>query len=199
MIDSESKQVNILEAYIKKNKQFIVLILGMPCTNKSKVAKELVIDLGLPIININDYLIEDKFIDQEVDGVNFKLYEHPDNYDWEKLDQDVGKLKSKGLILYGNYLDISKIKFEVDFTFFLNMNTNLCKTILIKKKLLPYESDDEKVKIYFAKVFNPIYDEIKEKIKINKFFNIKEQTTFEETYNDIFDTLMELITSKLKK
>ncbi len=199
MIDSESRQINILEAYIKKNKQFIVLILGMPCTNKSKVAKELVIDLGLPIININDYLIEDKFIDQEVDGVNFKLYEHPDNYDWEKLDQDVGKLKSKGLILYGNYLDISKIKFEVDFTFFLSMNTNLCKTILIKKKLLPYESDDEKVKIYFAKVFNPIYDELKEKIKINKFFNIKEQTTFEETYNDIFDTLMELITSKLKK
>ncbi len=136
MIDSESKQMNILEAYIKKNKQFIVLILGMPCTNKSKVAKELVIDLGLPIININDYLIEDKFIDQEVDGVNFKLYEHPDNYDWEKLDQDVGKLKSKGLILYGNYLDISKIKFEVDFTFFLSMNTNLCKTILIKKKII---------------------------------------------------------------
>ncbi len=199
MIDSESKQMNILEAYIKKNKQFIVLILGMPCTNKSKVAKELVIDLGLPIININDYLIEDKFIDKEVDGINFKLYEHPDNYDWEKLDIDVNKLKSKGLILYGNYLDSSKIKFEPDFTFLLSMNTNLCKTMLIKKKLLPYESDDEKVKIYFMKVFNPIYDEIKEKIKINKFFNIKEQTSFEETYNDVFDTLMELISSKLKK
>lgn len=198
-MNSESTQINILQAYIKKNKQFILLVLGMPCTSKSKVAKELVIDLGLPLVNINDYLIQDKYIDKEIDGVKFKLYEHPDNYDWEKLDQDVNKLKSNGVVLYGNYIDKEKISFEPDFILFFSMNINLCKTILVSKKLLPYNLDDEKVKTYFTKVFNPVYDELKEKIKINKFYNIKEQTTFETLYDEVFDYLMSLISSKLKK
>ncbi len=51
-MNSDSTQMNILQAYIKKNKQFVLLVLGMPCTSKSAVAKELVIDLGfLTIIN----------------------------------------------------------------------------------------------------------------------------------------------------
>jgi hypothetical protein len=194
---NSDSQMNILEAYIKKNKQFIVLILGMPCTSKSKIAKELVVDLGLPLININDYLIEDKFIDKNIDGINFKLYEHPDNYDWEKLDKDVNKIKSKGLVLYGNYIDMEKINFNLDFVFFFNMNVNLCKSMLIKKKLLPYKLDDEKVKKYFTDVFNPVYDDLKQKITINKFFNIKEQTVFDSLYDEVFDTLMELINKNL--
>ncbi len=198
-MNSESSQMNILQAYIKKNKQFILLVLGMPCTSKSKIAKELVIDLGLPLVNINDYLIQDKYIDKEIDGVKFKLYEHPDNYDWEKLDQDVNKLKSNGVVLYGNYIDKDKITFEPDFVLFFSMGMNLCKNMLVSKKLLPYNLDDEKVKTYFTKVFNPVYDELKEKIKINKFYNIKEQTTFESLYDEVFDYLMGLIGSKLKK
>ncbi len=198
-MNSDSTQMNILQAYIKKNKQFVLLVLGMPCTSKSAIAKELVIDLGLPVININDYLIQDKYIDKDIEGVHFKLYEHPDNYDWEKFDKDVNKLKSNGVILYGNYIDKEKISFDIDFIFFFSMNTNLCKTMLVKKKLLPANIDEEKVKTYFLKVFNPIYEELKEKVKINKFFNIKEQTDFDSIYSDTFDTLMELISSKLKK
>ena len=190
---SGKKSTNILESYILKNKQFIVMILGMPCTNKSQIAKELVIDLKLPILNINDYIINDKFIDLKVDGIKFKLYEHPDNYDWDRLNRDVSHLKSTGLILYGNYLDISKINWKPDFSFFISMNMNICKTKLIKKKLLPYEEDDEKVKIYFTKIFNPLYDELKEKIKFNRFFNVKETTSFDQTYDELFDTLISLI------
>ena len=48
--------MNILEAYLKKYKQIIILILGLPCTNKSEIAKEFGIDLGLEVIKINDYL-----------------------------------------------------------------------------------------------------------------------------------------------
>jgi len=190
---SGKKSTNILESYIFKNKQFIVMILGMPCTNKSQIAKELVIDLKLPILNINDYIINDKFIDLKVDGIKFKLYEHPDNYDWDRLNRDVSHLKSTGLILYGNYLDNSKINWKPDFSFFISMNMNICKTKLIKKKLLPYEEDDEKVKIYFTKIFNPLYDELKEKIKFNRFFNVKETTSFDQTYDELFDTLINLI------
>lgn len=189
--------MNILEAYIKKYKQIIILVLGLPCSNKSQIAKELVIDLNLPIININDYLKPNTFIEKIVSDVKFKLYEHPDNYDWEKLNSDVNDKKVSGLILYGNYIDNSKLNFEINFSYFLSMNTNLCKNLLIEKQMLPYKEDEEKVKIYFKDIFNPLYDQLKLDMKINKFYNIKENVTFDEVYDDLFDNLMIQIKKKI--
>jgi uridine kinase len=189
--------MNILEAYIKKHGQMIILILGLPCSNKSEIAKELASDLHLSLININDYLKQDTFVEKIVSDIKFKLYEHPDNYDWEKLNSDVDNGKNTGIVLYGNYVDASKLNFKIDFCYFFNMNTNLCKNILIEKQMLPYKEDDEKVKIYFKDVFNPIYDKLKIDLKINKFFNIKESTTFEESYDELFDGLMTLINKNL--
>ena len=191
--------MNIFEAYLKKYNQFIVLILGLPCSNKSEIAKELVVDLSLPIININDYLKQNAFIEKNVNDIKFKLYEHPDNYNWNKLNDDVNAIKNTGVILYGNYIDISKVTFEIDFTYFVNMNTNLCKNLLIEKKLLPYEGDDAKVIIYFKEIFNPIYDNLKQTLKINKFFNVKENTTFDNIYDELYDNLMDLIQKKVMK
>jgi uridine kinase len=189
--------MNILEAYIKKYGQIIILVLGLPCSNKSEIAKELHADLNLPIININDYLKQDNFIEKVVSDVKFKLYEHPDNYNWEKFCLDVNDKKKTGVVIYGNYVDIKKLNFEIDFCYFYNMNINLCKTILIEKQMLPYKDDDEKVKIYFKDIFNPIYDNLKEELKINKFFNLKESSTFDESYDQTFDNLMEQIKKKL--
>lgn len=197
-LDTDSEQRTILDEYIKRNKQFIVLVLGLPCSNKSELAKELMVDLKLPIININDYLIENKFIDKEVDGVKFKLYEHPDNYNWEKINLNVNSLKKRGVILYGNYLDIDKIDWIPDTTYFISLGYSNCRKKLIEKKLLPYPENDQRVQLYFNKIFNPIYEELKTKVKINKFFNVKEDTTFNQIYDELFDGLMIMIGSRLK-
>lgn len=193
-------QINILEAFIKKYNQFILLIIGLPCTNKSIIAKELEIDLKLPIIYINSYVEKNNFIKKEVENIKFKLYDHTDNYNWEKLNKDVDKIiKDKGgLILYGSFIDTEKINFNINFTFFLNMNNTLCRDVLIKKKHIPYKEDDKRIKIYFEKIFNPIYDTLKLNISVNKFYNIKEKTSFNEIYDNLFDTLMDLILKKLK-
>jgi hypothetical protein len=189
--------MNILEAYIKKYKQIIILILGLPCSSKSEIAKELADDINLSLFNINDYLKQDAFIEKTISDVKFKLYEHPDNYNWTSLNEDVNTKKSNGIILYGNYIDKDKLDFDIDFCYFLNMNANLCKNILIEKQMLPYKEDDEKVKIYFKDIFNPIYEQLKQDLKINKFFNIKENTIFNEVYDEMFDNLMELIKKKV--
>lgn len=190
--------MNILEAYIKKYGQIIILILGLPCTNKSSIAKELNIDLNISILKINDYLIKDKYTEKTVDDIKFKLYEESENYDWEKLNNDVNKLKTSGLIIYGNFIDISKINWEIDFSFFYSMNNNLCKKILNEKNLLSSHYSDKEIKIYFDKVFNPLYDELKNSLKINRFFNVKEDTSFDDSYDEIFNLLMDLISRKLK-
>jgi hypothetical protein len=189
--------MNILEAFIEKYKQLIILIMGLPCSNKSEIAKELEIDLKIPIININDYLIKDKFKEVEIDGVKFKIHEDTENYDWDKFNKDVGELKSTGVIIYGNYIDSNKIDLKIDFSFFYSLNTTLCKKILSEKKLLNLTNVEDE-KIYFEKIFNPKYEELKSNIKFNKFFNIKEDTIFSTSYDEIFDLLMRLIQSKLK-
>ena len=190
--------MNIFEAFIKKYGQIIILILGMPCTDKSSIAKELSDDLNIPIININDYLLKNKFIEKKIDNHIFKLYEHPNNYDWDSLNKDINEKKSTGIIIYGNYLNKEKINWDIDFSFFFNMNFSLCKKILLEKKFILNEDSEEKIKIFFDKIFNPLYNSLKEEFKINKFFNIKEETTFESSYDEIFMILMDLISKKLK-
>lgn len=188
--------MNILEAFIKKYNQLIILIIGLPCSNKSEIAKELKTDLGFNIININNYLIKNKFKQVEFDGVKFKIHDDTENYDWDKFNKDIEELKSSGVIIYGNYIDSSKIDFKVDFSFFYSLNITLCKKIINEKKLLNFTNTEDE-KIYFEKIFNPKYEELKTTIKFNKFFNIKENTIFSSSYDEIFDLLMKLIKEKL--
>jgi len=190
--------MNILEAYIKKYGQIIILILGLPCTNKSEIAKELGLDLNLPVIKINDFLIENKYKEIKINDAKFKVYEDSENYDWEKLNSNISELKNKGVILYGNYLDTEKFTQEIDFSFFYLMNIKLCKKILIEKKMIEWEESDPITQIYFENIFNPLYDKLKNNLKINKFYNIKEETTFTNSYDEIFNLLIELISKKLK-
>jgi len=130
--------MNIFEKYLEIHGQMIILILGLPCTNKSEIAKLLSKDLNIPLLKINDYIVEDNFIQKEVDGVVFKLYEHPDAFDWAKLNSDVNEVKAKGVIVYGNYINKEKLDWEADFSFFYSMNTTLCRKVLETKKLLPH-------------------------------------------------------------
>lgn len=194
--------MNILQAYIKKYKQIIILIIGFPCTNKSEIAKELGLDLNLKVIKINDFLIEGKYKEIDIDGKKTKIYEDLDSYDWDKFNSTVNELKNYGLIIYGNYLDITKINWNNDFIFFYSMGTKLCKQILSETKMIESVSSDPKesdhfLNNYFNNYFNPLYSKIKQSFTINKYFNVKEDTKFDESYDELFDILMELITKKL--
>ena len=136
-------KMNIIEAYLKEFGQMIILLIGMPTSNKSNIAKELESDIEpkFTLININDYF-EKKIINIEAKNINFKLYDHPDNINYSKLFDDVNKKKSKGVILYGNSIDTVKVKdLNIDFSYFFDIKSNILKNNLINKKKLPF--DDE--------------------------------------------------------
>jgi hypothetical protein len=183
---------------MKKYNQIIILILGLPCTNKSEIAKELGIDLDIKVIKINDFLIKNKYKEIDIDGLKTKIYEDPDNYNWNEFNSKVNELKMDGVIIYGNYLDIDQIDWEIDFAFFYSMNVKTCKKMLVEKKMVEWNETDPMLNLYFEKFLNPLYGDIKNKIKINKFFNIKDEDTFDKSYDEIFDILMGLISKKLK-
>jgi hypothetical protein len=136
-------KMNIIEAYLKEFGQMIILLIGMPTSNKSNIAKELESDIEpkFTLININDYF-QKKFINVEAKNINFKLYDHPDNIDYYKLFDDVNQKKSKGVILYGNSIDPNKVKdLNIDFSYFFDIKPTFLKNNLINKKKLPF--DDE--------------------------------------------------------
>ena len=200
--------INIIEAYLKEFGQMIILLIGMPTSNKSNLAKKLESDIEpkFTLININDYF-EKNFIDVEVKNINFKLYDHPDNINYSKLFDDINKVKSTGVILYGNSIDTNKIKdIKIDFSYFFDVKPNLLKNNLIKNKKLPFSTSQEehidekindKLEIYIKDILIPIYNNIKKNIKFNKFYNIKEDTQFIDIYDNLFDYFILLIKKKL--
>ena len=133
--------MNIIEKYLDKYDQMIIMLIGMPTSNKSDIAKELHEDIipKFTLININDY-IQQKIINIEIKNIKFKLYDHPNNINYEKLINDVNDKKSTGIIIYGNYIDYDKIKDKIiiDFSYFFDIKPLLLKKNLIEKKILPY-------------------------------------------------------------
>lgn len=196
--------MNILEFYINKYKQFVLLIIGLPSTGKSLIAREFKIDLHLPIININNYINTNNHIDTVIDNITFKLYDHENNYNWNKLNEDVNKQKTNGVILYGNYIDIDKINFNIDFIFFIDMSIQKCKTILLKKKNILFDDSEindknKKINIYFKQILKPRYDNLKLKLIVNKYMNWTDIGEKNEIFTKIYDQLYDVLMNLLKK
>lgn len=215
-LDKKAGQINILEQFINTNGKIVILITGMPCTDKSAIAKILSEDLNnnlrptftnkkVSLINLKDYFLESKYETVEVKKENakpikYKVYETSANYDWEALNKEMLK-DNGGAIIFGNYIDTDKLEFKINFSFFLDMSVSLCKKVIEDKKILPITKNgkDNEIKLnaYFEHVFIPIYDKMKEQVRINKFFNVK--TGSEEEINKIYDNLYNALTSLIQK
>ena len=182
-----NKEDNILTAYIKTKKKCVIYILGLPCTSKTKFGKLLAKDFNLEFINANKYM--DGFIEKD----KIKIYEHPDNMKWDKLKEEVKKLQN--VIISGNYIHAD---IEPDFVYFLSMNKTLCKQNLLEFNASTSDNskyiEPETLDSYITETLYPLYDKIKEQVKINKFINIKESSTEEEIYDILFNSIVEDMT-----
>ena len=179
---------NIIEEYINQKQQLVILLIGPQGSQKSKLAKMLNEDLNFKLIKISDYH-NNKYIKKTINNSIFNVYEDIENYDLEKMSNDINKYKSKGVILYGNNIDIEKITFKIDFIYFTSI-----KYQLYKKYILKYDSIDNKkeyyLNTYIGNYISPLYENLKSKLKINKFFNIREETNIGDIYKELFDNLI---------
>lgn len=227
--------INIVQAYLKFNKQLIIFISGLPGSGKSIHAKELVSDLNnnnlkVKLLYIRDYYKEQKEENTETENTETENTETVVNTDTEsttyqknrsmpnkvklsdgtfatnkyshsfinlnKLNEDIGKYKAKGVVISGFPLPDKLIEHKIDFHFNLSIN----QTIYMNNQLKGNKTslNEQSILLKFKEVIQPYYNDIMKDLKV-KYINVKKYETKEAVYDDIWKLLMSFIQSSLKK
>lgn len=185
--------MNILEAFIKKNKKIIILITGINIKSINKIGDILGKDLSLPVLKINEIIEKD-------------YYKSFDDISLDKLNIIINKNKSFILCGFINPL----LKLNIDFSINLKYDANFFKENKIEdskiiydfyknnlknkpvNKFIKFENDEDSVvniifdflmkfisdNLYNSKsIFNKTYDNTKIKA------GYKQQKVFDDIYD----------------
>jgi hypothetical protein len=190
---------SILDEYIKQNGQIIILIIGMMNSLKSKISKELLISLNentktkIKLINLCNFYKKDKHIKFTDENDTFNNYDINSNYNFNELNKTIKE--HKNVIIYGSTIDITKIDFKINFTFLLSSTKTRIKECIEKQNIM---QNEELIQKYVKKYYLPYYDNLKEKIKLDKIVNIKkidetDEEIIDKYTTEIFDVLKHFI------
>lgn len=153
--------MNILEFYIKKNKNIKILLTGINLKSLKNIAEILSKDLSLPVIDISKFIEKDYF---KIDS----------NLNLENLNNIVKENKS--FIIFGF---LNPLNLKIDFHFNIKYNSDIFKENKLENSKEIYDSYKKNIK----------------KIVVNKF--IKYENDDEKIVNNIFDSLMNLISKNI--
>jgi uridine kinase len=191
--------MNRVEGYIMMNKSLIILISGLSGSNRSTLAKEIERDFKIKLLTLEDYCKNEdneKIFDLG-NGIKVVDREHIDSYDWDKFNNDIGKFKEKGVVVYGDYFPDFKLNFKADF----HIHLKISKKRLIEKRKEYIENNAEKCgdllqiinegkfDLLINKLTYPYYLEYRDKSIIHKFINSDENTT-DTIYEQVFEYIM---------
>jgi adenylate kinase family enzyme len=123
--------MNIVEAYIKKKGQLIILISGFSGSGKTTLAREIERDFKIKFVNLNDFFKES--YNEVIDlGHDIKVvdWDNPNAINWDKFNETIDKEKASGIVVSGFAFPADKLKFEYDF----HINVYIKKDKLIEKR-----------------------------------------------------------------
>lgn len=209
-MSSESSQVidtemNIVEAYIKFKGQLIILISGLSGSGRTELAKNIADTFKINIINQKDYYY--KSHNETTTLPNNKTVVNWDSdkaYDWDKFNNDINNIKSKGVVVVGISFNKDLITFKPDYHFHLVISKQKLfedreKLVEKNKEKCPKEYEEYKdgtAKLIFNQLTYPYYKQTTENSIINKFLNVNKMTQ-NELFDSAFDTLIEFINKKV--
>ena len=195
--------MNVVEAYIKFNKQFIIFISGLsPGSGKTLVAKNIKKDLGFKMLNQINYYKKD--YNNKIKLPNDKEiinWDSDESIDWISFNKDIKKNKSKGLIICGFSFPKDKMTEKADFHIHLSISK---KNNLEKRKEMTKNNDKyshldfNTIKLIMNQLTYPYYLDTLNRSNINKFINTNKYNK-NEIYNLVFDSLMEFIFDNIYK
>ena len=204
-----AKEFNIIDAFLKYNKQMIILVSGLSGTNKSKISQNLSKELNMNYLNTRDFIDKDKY--EEVELPNKEKVKIWKEYQWDNIIKEIDKNKEKGVIISGEYFPKDKLSdIKVD----LHLHIKLTKQNIINKRLeyIHSQNEENKKKFYsddtesliINQIIYPEYLESFQKSQINKFINANEYNELKENeYNEkvtdrLFDEIIKHIVEFLK-
>lgn len=193
--------MNIVEAYIKFNKRLIILISGLSGSNKTQLAQYIHEDFKITMVNIEKFCKKDfnKLVKVN-NNVTINDWDDIESYDWDSINKIVDKHSSNGVIVVGQYLPQSKLKFTPDY----HIHIKISKQDLINHRIKFIKENPTKCKELFQYINTPIFHTIINKItyphyleylndsKIDKFINAKDLTFYH-----IYDQATDYIFNKI--
>lgn len=196
----------IVQEYINKHKQLIILISGFSGSGKTILSKSLSKDFKIDFVNLNDYYKdnwdkESNLID--IEEMKIVDWDTPDAINWEKFNETIERDKNKGVIISGFSFPQNNLTFKPDFHIHLKISKddliqNRKDYINEKEDSKVAELDDDMTKRILNKITYPHYLKSLESSYINKFIPVKSgREDLKQAYNNIFDYLVENIEKKI--
>jgi len=197
----------ILDVYLEKYKQLIIVISGMSGSNKSEIADETSKALKCKHINQNNFINPDFEETIEINNKKINIWDSDDAIDWLSFNNKIKEMlnENKILVLSGISFNKEKIDFKIDF----HVHLKLSKQLLLEKrhefiekhsKEPQYQDminiDEETEKLIFNKYTFPYYLKTTENSIINKFLNINE-IQIDEIVRQTFNLIINFIENKI--
>jgi len=191
--------MNIVEAYIKKFGQLIILVSGFSGSGKTTLAREIERDFKIKFVNLNDFFKEG--YNDVVDlGHDIKVidWDNPNAINWEKFNETIEKEKQSGIVVSGFSFPADRLKFKYNF----HINVYIKKDKLIEKRQKYLEENTDNP-------LNEISDERTQLMILNNltfkhFLATKDNNAYvidssELTPDEIYDKIFEYIIKGIKK
>lgn len=176
--------MNIVEAFLKFNKQTIIAFTGLSGSGKNKLAQFFSKLFNYKFIKLEDFYKDDYDKTIQLSNENiinwFDIYE---SIDWKRFNKYVNENKHDGLIIVGFGLPTNLIDFDIDY----NIHIKISKKTLVENNKI----NDDNLEI-MNKITIPLNIKIIEDSTIDKFVNAN-ILTIDEQKNEIFDYLMSII------
>jgi len=191
--------MNIVEAYIKKFGQLIILVSGFSGSGKTTLAREIERDFKIKFVNLNDFFKEG-YNDVVNLGHDIKVidWDNPNAINWEKFNETIEKEKQSGIVVSGFSFPADRLKFKYNF----HINVYIKKDKLIEKRQKYLEENKDNP-------LNEISDERTQLMIINNltfkhFLATKDKNAYvidssELTPDEIYDKIFEYIIKGIEK
>lgn len=206
--------MNVIQAYLKYNKQFVILISGLSGSGKSELAKLMINDFKFKLINLNDYYKKhyNKIVTlKKKDDNNLQIVDWDDinAINWDLFNDDITKYINEkiGLIIVGSIFPTEQLKFTQDIHYHIKISKQTLferRHIFLdkhKKDIEPilYDiKDTETEQLIFDKITEPHYKEYLEKSKVSKFVNAN-INTIDQIYDIVFEHVIDFVQKYLEK